>query len=247
MQLEQLSDPKVLLIDDVEAEISDIQTALNERNIITEFVNASPDEIKKRENQLESVELIFLDLYFNTRFNAQISSETCVQIIKQAIKEGKEYYLVIWSKDADEAGEVLDLLEHYGVSPIKTIIRKKGDYEIGKHKYDIERLFEELDHEFSNVTVNIEEIDGQILDIQEDCVIIDCLLDKEKEIIQKRRFDILPFANIKNLKEGNFITIKIITKPGSKLYEFYSNNSKHLSKLFSKDHFFDGIDENSFK
>lgn len=245
MLLEQLSDPKVLLIDDVEAEISDIRDALNQRNIITEFVNASPEKLTEREHQLESVELIFLDLYFNTGFNAQIAPDICVQIVKQAIKEGKEYYLVIWSKDADEAQEVLNLLEHYGVSPVKTLIRKKGDYQVGKHKYDIDRLFEELNSEFSDITATVEEIDGQILDLQDDCVIIDCLLDHDSKTFQKRRFEILPFKNIKNLNTGNFITIRIITKPGSKLYEFY-NNSKNLKNLFSKEDLFDGIDENSF-
>jgi hypothetical protein len=245
MTLDILSEPRVLLIDDVQEEIEDIRLALNERSIPNEFVNVDIENIYHREFPLESVELIFLDLNFNKGFNAQIIPELCVQIIKDAVKEGKEYYLVIWSKDADESKEVLDLLSLYGISPVKSILRKKGMY-LTKDGYDIDRLFHEINDEFSNV-MQIEEIEGQILDIEEDCVIIDCLLDNESRTFQKRRFEILPFKNIKNLSPGSFITIRIITKPGSKLYEFYNNNSKELENIFSKDHFFDGIDENSFK
>lgn len=245
MILDILSEPRVLLIDDVQEEIEDIRLALNERSIPNEFVNVDIENVYHREFPLESVELIFLDLNFNKGFNAEIIPELCVQIIKDAVKEGKEYYLVIWSKDADESKEVLDLLSLHGISPVKSILRKKGLYLTPHDGYDIDRLFREINDEFSNV-MEIEEIEGEILDIEEDCVIVDCVLDKEKGIIQKRKFDKLPFTNIQNLKAGNYVTIRIITKPGSKIYEFY-NNSKDLKDTFNKDLFFDGIDENSLK
>lgn len=245
MLIDTLSESRVLIIDDVEADVRDIKEALDNKKIKYTYVDASPENITPLESRIDSIELVFLDLYFNKNFGAEIEAEKCVQIIGEAISVGKEYYLVIWSRDAEQAEDVLQELDKHGLSPVKAISRKKDNYFI-KTGYDIDRLFEDINSEFDNIEIIIEEIEGQILHIEDDSILIDCILDPQNKVIQKRRFDILPFTNIKKLKSGNFITIKIVTKPGSKLYEFY-NNPKDLKEFFNKDQFFEGIDENSFK
>ena len=89
-------------------------------------------------------------------------------------------------------------------------------------------------------------LDGEIIEIDEDSVIVDCLVDKDNKKFQLRRFDRRPLENIVDLTEGKYLTITITTKPGSTIFE-YSNAVGELKQVFSKDVYMQGIDESIFQ
>ena len=107
------------------------------------------------------------------------------------------------------------------------------------------KLFAEIDFEVTSIT-DVVVFDGEIIEIDDDSVIVDCLIDKEHKKFQLRRFDRRPLESIVNLAEGNYLTITITTKPGSTTFEF-SNAVGELKQAFSKDGYMHGIDESIFK
>lgn len=105
---------------------------------------------------------------------------------------------------------------------------------------------EEIDDEADNVT-EILDFYGEIMVIDDDNVVVDCLIDTGEKKFQLRRFDRLPFENVMDLNEGRYVSIKVITRPGSKIFRFSGMPaSDHLKALFSKDDYFGGIDESIF-
>lgn len=229
--------PQVAIIDDKPEEVQGIMDYLESQNVGFQYFNADIIEPQYPAKPLESVELIFLDLYYSSQFDP----EHCAQWVDEIVPQNKQYELIVWSKDSHKTDEVIDNLLKINKAPRVYDTKQKSDYQLAD---GIQRLIEEVKMKVSEAT--IEEFVGEILDIQEDCIIIDCLIDEESKIYQKRRFEIGPFKNFINLEKEIFITIKVITKAGSISYEFLNNPSDENEK-FSKDGLFDGIDENSFK
>jgi hypothetical protein len=228
--------PQIAIIDDRPDEVQGIMDYLGAQNVGYQYFNADITEAAYPQQPLESVELIFLDLYYSAKFDP----DQCAQWVDEIVPENRQYELIIWSKDSHRTEEVIDTLLKINKAPRVFDTKQKSDYQDAN---GIEQLIKEVKEKISQA--RIEEFIGEILDIQDDCVIIDCLIDEENEIFQKRRFEIEPFKNFINLKKEIYITIKVITKAGSISYEFLNNPYDEKEK-FSKDGLFDGIDENSF-
>ena len=86
---------------------------------------------------------------------------------------------------------------------------------------------------------------GEIIDIQKDHILLNCLLDESHSNFQIRRFDILPFINSVDLEGGKFISIKVTTKPGIRIFEFL-NEPNDLSEKFMKRDPFKGLEGTPF-
>lgn len=83
-----------------------------------------------------------------------------------------------------------------------------------------------------NEETYIEEFYGEILEVTKEHVIINCLIDQETNYNQVRKFDLLPLKEI--IDKYKFIKIRIITKTGSRLFEFHGI-SDDLNYLFNND------------
>lgn len=241
MLIEQL-DPRVLIIDDLEKDTTSIQDALKERYVGFKFIDASPDKFKAPEKPFKGVELIFLDLYYNDRFDPEI----CANILQTSLAPHTNYTLVVWSKDTHQAQEVIDELTTIKLAPYQFLAKQKTDFHRGEDRYDIEQLLNQINQETEEF-IKTEELRGEIMVIDEDSVIIDCFINanEHEKIIQLRRFDREPFEKAVDLRVGGYIAITITTKPGSKIFEF-SGIDEDLSYLFSKDDLFNDEDLNTY-
>ena len=96
----------------------------------------------------------------------------------------------------------------------------------------------------NNMWKDILIIKGEIIDVEDEQVVIDCYLGGEgkDKVFQTRRFDLDPFIDVVDLKLGNFVRIKITTTRGKRVFEF-SNEKSDLKELFDK---FSLIDEDMF-
>jgi hypothetical protein len=244
MLLSQLAETRVAIIDDVHSEVQPIIEKLEQNSISARFFDASPEHLEEAAQPIHSIELIFLDLHYNTNFNSDFQPELCAQIIESIVPPGKNYILVVWTRDPDKAEQVTDVLRLLDLLPVKTIIKSKNEFQLSDDS-DVERLLAEIDSEITSVT-DVIMFDGEIVDIEEDSIIVDCLMDKQEKKFQLRRFDRRPIEGVTDLSKGKYLTITVTTKPGSTLFEF-SKAVGDLSGLFSKAGYMDGIDERLFK
>jgi hypothetical protein len=75
------------------------------------------------------------------------------------------------------------------------------------------------------------EIPSVILDINNDYIILHCLVDIENKKFQRRKFSIEPFKGLGELVEGDGIIITIETNVGERSFKFrQDNNIKFLFK-----------------
>lgn len=79
---------------------------------------------------------------------------------------------------------------------------------------------------------------GQILEIDEETVILCCLIDEDEKHFQRRRFDRQFFEGKVNLAINQFVEMKIFTKPGEVKFTFANTNRQDLNEKFTpKDYF----------
>ena len=232
--------PQVAIVDDKIEDVSYLMEYLKSQGIGYRYFDADTTKNNSPKSPLTSVELVFLDLYYTDDIHG-FNAAKCAQWIDEIIPDKKQYELVIWSKDSHKEFEVLEILSQINKSPRFCITKQKNDY---PHQESMAKLIDEIKSDLSNYQVD--EFIGEILHADEDSVIIDCLIDFNNKIYQKRRFEIAPFKDYISLEEGNIITIRVSTKPGSVLYEYLNNPDAGLKNFFDKGSFFEGIDENSF-
>lgn len=229
--------PQVAIVDDNPEEVQGIMDYFDTRNVGYQYFNADIANPQYPEKPLDSVELVFLDLYYSAKFDA----EQCAQWVDDIIPDNKQYELIILSKDSHRTEEVISTLLKINKAPRTYDTKQKSDY---NKAGGIQQMIDEVKARVSEGQV--QEFVGQVLDIEEDSIIIDCLVDEENNVFQKRRFEIAPFTNFLNLDGEILITIKVTTKVGSISYEFL-NSPYDAHEKFNNDAHFDGIDENSFK
>ena len=244
MLLEELSGVDVAVIDDTYREVESILDELKKRDIKNEYLNVDYAGNAFDHPLITTIKLIFLDLNYNNSYGARFDAEFCVTLISRIVPPGKQYYLVTWTKDPENTEEVIEILKERDLAPISYTSKKKEDFRISDNGYDIERLFKELDTEFEQIQ-EVVDFWGEIIEVEENSVLINCLVDKGRGVFQIRRFDKGPFVNHVDLKEGNYITIRTITKPGSRLFE-YNNHSGDLSSYFVKKDYFKGLENTAF-
>jgi len=86
---------------------------------------------------------------------------------------------------------------------------------------------------------------GEIVDIEDDGVLINCCINTEKPTFQVRRFDTDLLAKVTKLEIGTYVRIHLYTKPGSRLVDIFEE-TKDLKNLFDTPDFFKGLEGNAF-
>lgn len=244
MFLEELSGPDVVVIDDTYREVSSLLETLEQRGISNEYLKVDLAGNMPEHEIINSIKLIFLDLNYNIGVGSSFDANFCAELIHRIVPKGKQYYLVAWTKDIDKTESVVEVLREMDLLPIAYVSKLKENYRTGDTKYNIDKLLDELNNEFDKVK-EVHDFYGEIVEVEQDFVLINCLLDQERKIFQVRRFDKTPFEGYINIKVGNFISIRSITKPGSRLFEF-NNEPQDLSHYFKKPNYFEGLEDSKF-
>ena len=79
----------------------------------------------------------------------------------------------------------------------------------------------------------IDSFKAQIIEIEEDQVIMRCLLDEEEMIFEDRYFDISPLLGLGDIKTGQFYEVRIYISPGEKKLVFNKANEV-FSEFFNE-------------
>ena len=244
MFIDDLAGPDIVVIDDTEREVKSLLKALGEKGINTEYIKVDIAGNMPEHEPINSFKLMFLDLNYNTGIGSTFDAEYCAELVSRIVPKEKQYYLVTWTKDADKTEDVIEALKEYNVAPVKYSSKLKENYRTGNDTYNIDVLLEELNQEFNRV-IQFDEFYGEIIEFDENSVLINCLLNEEKGVYQIRKFDLIPFDDYINLQVGGIILIRSTTKPGSRLFEFFSE-SEDKKDLFKKPNYFEGLDNSRF-
>lgn len=245
--LEKFLGPQVAIIDNNEAEIKSIEFELNEMHIGNKFYEVDFLEPIYPLQPLSTVELVFLDLYYQSGFQ-DFDPYVCVQWLTKIVPEGKKYVLIVWSNDTHQTDRLLDTIKELNAPyPFLVETKEKNIYRTGENDYDIKKLLAELNIDFQGkMDIDIREYQGQIIEVEKKSVLIKCKISADPDKFEVRRFDLIPFENYIDLKIGNFILITVINKPGSKAFEF-SPIYSDLSEAFIKSDDFADIDTSLFE
>ena len=244
MFLDELSGPDVVVIDDTDREVQSLLNTLNQRGIRNEYVKVDLAGNMPDHNIISNIKLVFLDLNYNIGVGSSFDPHYCAELVHRIVPRGKQYYLVAWTKDSDKTDSVIEILREQDLLPVSYVSKLKEQFRTGDSTYNIDKLLDELNNDFDKIR-DVHNFYGEIIEVEQDFVLINCLLDEEKKIFQIRRFDKAPFEGYINIEVGNFISIRSTTKPGSRLFEF-SNESTDLSKYFKKPDYFEGLEGSKF-
>lgn len=88
----------------------------------------------------------------------------------------------------------------------------------------------------ANQFVSKAQIIGQILEIRPEKVVMNCLIDEDKQSFQVRRFDRELLEDAVLLRVGGFVEINIYSKPGERKFTFQALRQKTKSQLFAQEH-----------
>ncbi|MFC0513110.1 hypothetical protein ACFFGT_02825 [Mucilaginibacter angelicae] len=231
--------PQVAFVDDIENQITPLKNILQDLNTGTIFFDARPELAAFPVKPVESVKLIFLDLYYKADFDAEIPA----QWVSTIIPKNARYYLVIWSKDTHHRDDLLSVLNQIDVPPTYVEAWQKTDFPPDfNFKGKVTDLIKKISDE---ETINGEVIYGEIVDVEDDGVLINCCINTEKPTYQVRRFDMDLLAKVTKLEIGTYVRIHLYTKPGSRLVDIFEE-TKDLKTLFDTPDFFRGLEGNAF-
>ncbi|HEY4288003.1 MAG TPA: hypothetical protein VGN00_12950 [Puia sp.] len=232
--------PQVAFVDDIKSEIIPLERVLQQQHTGTIFFDAAPERSKFPEKTYDSIKVLFLDLYYSAQFEAYISA----QWVKSIIPPNSNYALIVWSKDTHKTNELLEILNTLERKPAYVETWQKTEFDLNSHNFtdNINYLLSQL----SNKVYEEEDIFlGQILEVAEDGVYINCRLNSEKPTFQVRRFDYKLLEGIRNCAPGTFVRINISSTPGARKIVI-SEEKEDRSKYFEQPDFFNGLEGNSF-
>ena len=232
--------PQVAIIDDNREEVIPLERVLEELKVGFHFFSAKIEEDNYPEAPLRSVELVLLDLYYN---HGGFDPEICAQWILSIIGDNQKYNLLVWSKDTHEVDRLNKTLEQVERKPEHVAIWQKTHFDLSNHDFKKDML--DLVSNINSEQIEEEVIKGEIVEVAEDFVLINCLIDQYTPTFQVRRFDIDLLANINNLTIGSFVKIQIFTKPGARLFNFFEDLTDH-SATFKQEDIFKGFENSSF-
>jgi hypothetical protein len=236
--------PQVAIVDNVEGEVEVIETSLNDLHVGYQFFNADPIEGEYPEKPIETIELVFLDLFYSSD-SIELDPFKPAQWVDHIVPKGKQYYLIILSRDIHNAHSVLEVLTEIGKPPEVFRLQRKN-MEKKDFKIDVKSIIDEMRFESQGKEIQeTMEVFAEIIDIQEDHILLNCLIDRENFVFQVRRFDIGIFLNSIRLNQGGFVLVKTTTKVGSRLFEII-NVDEDLRNLFDRPDYFDGLGDVSF-
>jgi len=244
--IDEVLGPQVAIIDNNENEIQSIRVMLNELEIGNKFFEVDYTEPDFPTKPLNTVKLVFLDLYYS-----DVSSDwdpyACTDWLKAVVPKDAKYILVVWSNDGYRTEELIDVMKETE-TPLPYFVETspKSKYQDGDNTYDIERLLADLNTDLEkNVKIISNEYYGQIIAVEKENVLINCLMHENPPVFEVRRFDLKPFKGYFEPQKGMFLRIKITNKPGSKIFDFALEPSD-LSGLFIKADDFEDIGDISF-
>lgn len=231
--------PQVAFVDDIKTQMEPLDNILQKLNTGTVFFNAQPDANAFPKETLSTIKLLFLDLYYKNDFDADVSAEWVASIIPP----NQKYALVIFSKDTHHEGELISVLQKIDLSPQYVEAWQKTDY---PENFDFSNKVSSLLDKLSD-RENIEEeiVFGEIIEIEEDGILVNCRLTMENPTFQVRRFNSNLISNIDNVSVGTYLKIRIFTKPGAMLIDIFEEKTDR-SNLFKAPDYFSGLENNSF-
>jgi hypothetical protein len=224
--------PVIAIVDDKKEEVQGILDYLASQDIGFRYFDADIDEKNFPENHIESVELIFLDLYYSSAFDPY----QCAQWIDDIVPNNKQYELVVWSRDSHRTDELLSVLIEINKFPRFCITKQKSEaYETPE---GIEKLLKEVKSEINQVKkLKVDEFLAEIIDISEYHIVLNCLIDKESNFFQIRKFEKTPLAHFSKFDVGTILMVKITTSKGERLFE-YIEQFEDYSSLFEQKNIF---------
>ncbi|MEO7214552.1 MAG: hypothetical protein ABIX36_17230 [Mucilaginibacter sp.] len=232
--------PQVAFVDDIKREITPLENVLKDRHTGTVFFDASTDKNRFPEKPLETVKLLFLDLYYKPTFDAELSA----QWVQSIIPPHSDYTLVIWSKDTHQQEELLTILDYIELTPTRVEAWQKTDFDLENHNFS--KNIDDLITTISGEPYYVEDIlFGEIINVTDEGVFINCRLNDEKPTFQLRKFDKKLLGNIEKVEAGIFVRIHINSKPGARRMDVFEEK-KDRSDLFEQPDFFKGLDGNAF-
>jgi len=204
------------------------------------FFDASPVSSKFPEKPLETVKILFLDLYYKAQFDAELSA----QWVQSIISPFSDYTLVIWSKDTHQKDELLTILDYIDLTPAHVETWQKTEFDLDNHNFsnNVEQLITSISGE-SYYEEDV--LFGEVINVNVDGVFINCRLNDEKPTFQVRKFDPKLLGNVEKIEPGVFVRIHIYSKPGARRIDVFEEK-KDRSELFEQPDFFKDIDGNAF-
>ncbi len=229
--------PRIAIVDDVEGDGMPLGKAFDDLDISNHFYKVDIIEPDYPSQPMKDVEMVFLDLHFLEGFGAQFDAYLCINWIERIVPQGQKYVLVVWSRDVEHTEELLATMETMNVTrPFYTGTKRKLEYREAGDKYDIQRLLRDVGAELQQeVEIQIHDFYGEVLLVEEDTVLINCLLNENPKIFEVRRFELQPFKKYIELTPSSYIHIKVTTKPGSTSIEFSPENSDMADKFMKPD------------
>lgn len=133
------AEPNIIFIDDKKEEVEGIIKSYKDEGYGVKFFNADLTKgDEKPANFFSDVNLIFLDLYFSDKFDAEL----CTGWIEKIIMESSFYVLVIWSKDTQHEHEIIEDLLKLNRKPYKVISKQKGEeYKNPTNEWNFPKLY----------------------------------------------------------------------------------------------------------
>jgi hypothetical protein len=241
---------EVVLFDDNHAEIAQIGDTLSALNVRYKEYDPTEWKVIKQIKSNQSVKVIFLDLHFGGAGLKAFDPDQPAGLVNSIVPDKQDnvshpYFLVIWTMDTDDAMSVLNVLHRMGKSPVGHLAAQKNRYLVGNQLYDIKRLFKNIPKGFLEAPKMVDTVQGQIIDVQDDHVLVNCRMSEEKAIFQVRRFDKGPFKGVVTLDKNVFVRIDIGTENGKRTIEFSQINDD-ISKSFVKDEMFEEFRDSPF-
>lgn len=225
--------PQVAIIDDLESEAIPLSEALTRLSIGNQFIKVDLADPKYPESPLHNVELIFLDLYYDDNYGADFEPYICCDILGKVVPQGKKYVLVIWSKDINKTKILLPVMKERNLTmPVLIETKAKEKYQ-KDYGYDIETLLDELRVKLNSFEVNTQDFVGEIIDVNAEQIVINCLLKENPSFFEIRKFDRELFGDLYDLSIGKFLNIRVTTRPGERNITFVPEE-KDLSDKFKK-------------
>jgi hypothetical protein len=228
---------KIAIVDDNDEDAVPLENALDALDISNHYYNVDLSDPQYPPHPLKDVEMVFMDLYFLENYGVQFDPYACVEWLKRIVPDGQKYILVVWSRDADEhTGNLLDAMASVDITmPYFTDARAKQSYRNGDLTYDVLRLLNDVGARLNEISTASYDYFGQILEIDEEEVLINCILDEDKKIFEVRRFDLHLFDNFIEPKPLQFIKIRVTSKPGSSTLDFLEENADLTEKFVKPD------------
>jgi hypothetical protein len=230
--------PRVAFVDDIESQITELDAVVRDLQAGSIFFNANPEFAVFPETPIETVKLLFLDLYYTKEFQPEISA----QWVKSIIPKKSNYELVIWSRDTDEVDRLFPILEKIELKPTSVEVWQKSTTK----PEEIRSRINELTLKLPNYEkIKQEDFYGEIIEVGDDGVLINCKINIEPAVFQVRKFDLDLVSNIANLVNGTFVKIITYTGSGARLIGVFEERQDR-SEIFVIEDFFKGLQGGAF-